>query len=77
MATSWLQAVLRGVVIPCLSFGPLLVAIGRDGRSVPDHLCLMGGAVMLGVGLVGLYITVVWLDQRLAEIVKRTGASSL
>jgi hypothetical protein len=59
------------VAAPCLSFGPLFVAIGFANQSVLDHACLLGGAVMVGAGLSAMFAVTARLDRRVAALEER------
>jgi hypothetical protein len=60
--------VLRILAAPCLSFGPLFIAIGAENKSLLEHFLVMGGAVMLGLGLSALLTLTAKIEHRLAAL---------
>ena len=58
----------RILAIPCLSFGPLFIAVGAENKSVLEHLLVFAGAVMIGAGLAALFSLASRIEQRMAAL---------
>lgn len=56
------------LAVPCVSFGPLFMALGAGTRPVLEHSLLMAGAVMIGAGLSALFILALKIERRIAAL---------